>query len=196
VSRLLLIRHGPTAWNETGRVQGRSDTALSTDGRAAVAAWGLPPAAAGASWICSPLARARETAEILHGGPVTVEPRLIETDWGAWEGRTLAALRAELGAAMAANEARGLDFRPPGGESPREVQERLAAWLRERAALGRDTGAVTHRGVLRAALGLATGWNFVAAPPLVLDRDGVLLLHVEGDGQTSLGPTGLSLEPA
>ena len=59
----------------------------------------------------------------------TVEPALIETDWGHWEGRTLAELRQRHGGEMAALEARGLDFRPPGGESPRDVQARLASWL-------------------------------------------------------------------
>src|SRR3546814_10532072 len=58
---------------------------------------------------------------------------LVETDWGAWEGRTLAELRADLGAGMAANEARGLDFRPPGGESPRDVQDRMRPLLAELA---------------------------------------------------------------
>src|SRR5690606_38605102 len=123
VTLLLMLRHGPTAWNEAGRIQGRSDPPLSAAGRAAVAAWTLPPEAAGARWLSSPLGRARETAAILHRGSVAVEPRLIETDWGEWEGRTLPALRAALGEAMAANEARGLDFRPPGGESPRDVQD-------------------------------------------------------------------------
>ena len=46
----------------------------------------------------------------------------------------LADLRAELGPAMAENEARGLDFRPPGGESPREVQARLKPFLADLAA--------------------------------------------------------------
>src|SRR3546814_19308546 len=51
--------------------------------------------AAGARWLGSPLARARDTAAILRGNPVEAESRLVETDWGAWEGRTLAELRAE-----------------------------------------------------------------------------------------------------
>jgi len=194
--QVALIRHAATDWNLEGRIQGREDVPLSKSGRDMVRRWRLPPELGRFVWVTSTLARAKETAALMGLAARTADPRLDEMDWAGWSGRTLADLRAEFGADMAANEARGLDFRPPGGESPREVQERLAAWLRERAALGRDTGAVTHRGVLRAALGLATGWDFVAAPPLVLDRDGVLLLHVEGDGQTSLGPTGLSLEPA
>ncbi|GAB4359952.1 MAG: histidine phosphatase family protein [Kiloniellaceae bacterium] len=173
MSRLLLIRHGATAWNEAGRIQGRSDPPLSPAGRAAVAAWTLPPEAARAQWLSSPLARARETAEILSGGAVAQEPRLIETDWGEWEGKTLAALRAELGEAMAANEALGLDFRPPGGESPRDVQQRLRPLLAALAARGGTTVAVTHKGVIRAVYALASGWDLRGAPPAKL-RDGCL----------------------
>jgi broad specificity phosphatase PhoE len=168
VSRLLLIRHGATAWNEAGRIQGRSDTPLSPAGRAAVAAWTVPPQAAGARWLCSPLVRARDTAALLHGRAVAEEPRLIETDWGEWEGRSLAGLRAELGAAMAENEARGLDFRPPGGESPRDVQDRLRPLLAELAAEPDPVVAVTHKGVIRAVYALASGWDMRGKPPVKL----------------------------
>src|SRR3546814_14767208 len=92
------------------------------------------------------------------------ESRLVETDWGAWEGRTLAELRADLGAGMAANEARGLDFRPPGGESPRDVQDRLRPLLAELADAGEDVVAVTHTGVLRALYALASGWAMRGKP--------------------------------
>lgn len=165
MTRLLVIRHAATAWNAAGRIQGRSDQPLSPDGRAAVAGWTLPPEAAGARWLSSPLTRARDTAALLHRGPVETEPRLIETDWGEWEGRTLADLRAELGAAMAANEARGLDFRPPGGESPRDVQRRLSPLLGELADRDTTVMAVAHKGVLRALYALACDWDMRGRPP-------------------------------
>ncbi len=176
MSRLLLIRHGATAWNEAGRIQGRSDPPLSPAGRAAVSAWRLPAqvydAAADTRWLSSPLTRARDTAAILHGAPVETEARLIETDWGAWEGRSLADLRDELGPAMAENEARGLDFRPPGGESPRDVQNRVRPLLESLAQKTAGTAgtvvAVTHKGVIRAVYALACGWDMRAKPPAKL----------------------------
>ena len=61
---------------------------------------------------------------------------------------------------MAENEARGLDFRPPGGESPRDVQERLAPLLAELDSA--RPILVTHKGVLRALYALATGWTMTA----------------------------------
>ena len=187
--KFVLIRHGRTAWNEQGRMQGRADLPLSPAGRAEVLGWRLPPAWADAHWLTSPLCRATETAALLTDRPVAVEPRLIEMDWGAFEGRTLAELRAEAPAAMAANEARGLDFRPAGGESPREVRTRLESLF---ADLGADPAAdaiavcVTHKGVVRAALSLATGWDMLAKPPLRLADDAALVLNRQPGGQIAL----------
>jgi probable phosphoglycerate mutase len=168
---LVLIRHGATQWNLEGRIQGRADPPLAPEGRAAVSAWRLPPEMAGAPgigdwvWLTSPLARARETAALLHAAPVSVEPALIEMDWGAWEGRRLAELRSEGGPGMVAREARGLDFRPPGGETPREVRARLRPLLERLEAAGRATIAVTHKGVIRALYTLASGWDMTGRPP-------------------------------
>jgi broad specificity phosphatase PhoE len=176
--RIVLIRHGHTAWNQEGRMQGRADIPLSPAGREEVLRWRLPDAWAGARWLSSPLARATETAALLTNRPADIEPRLIEMDWGAWEGRTLADLRAEMSDAMAANEALGLDFRPPGGESPREVRARLEslfADLTDELVL-----CVTHKGVIRAAVSLATGWDMLAKPPLRLADDSALILERDG----------------
>jgi broad specificity phosphatase PhoE len=179
---MLLIRHGRTAWNEQGRMQGRADLPLAPEGRAQILRWRLPEAWAGAHWLSSPLRRATQTAALLTDGPVAIEPRLIEMDWGAFEGRTLADLRAEMPAAMAANEARGLDFRPEGGESPREVRTRLESLLADLAAEP-DVIFVTHKGVIRAALSLATGWDMTSKPPLRLADDTALILHCDASGR-------------
>ncbi|MGP1394841.1 MAG: histidine phosphatase family protein [Inquilinaceae bacterium] len=165
-----VLRHGPTEWNETGIIQGRSDVPLSPAGRAAVARWRLPPDLDGYRWLTSPLIRAAETARLLGRDP-TEDPRLAEMDWGAWEGRSLAALRAELGPALTEMEATGLELRGPGGESPRDVQDRLRPLLAELARDGRPTAAVCHKGVIRALYALATGWDMTGNPPTKL-RDG------------------------
>ncbi len=156
---IALIRHAPTAWNDKGRIQGRSDVSLSRRGVALAREWVVPPALAGLSWVASPLARARETAALMGAGDCPTDPRLMEADWGDWEGRILRELRAELGGVLARNEARGLDLQPPGGERPRDVRDRFAEWAAETAAAGRASIAVTHNGVIRAAYSLATGWD-------------------------------------
>jgi probable phosphoglycerate mutase len=79
-------------------------------------------------------------------------------------------------------EGRGLDFRPPEGESPRDLQARLTPLLARLAAEGTDTLAVTHRGVIRSLYALATGWDMRAEAPDKL-RDGcVQLLALARDG--------------
>ena len=186
---LLLIRHGATAWNAAGRIQGQTDVPLSPRGRREVAAWRLPEAWQDARWLASPLGRARETAALLTDRPVAIDPRLSEMDWGAWEGQRLTELRAAAPAVMAQNEARGLDFRPPGGESPREVCARLRLLIAELAAAPTPVVAVTHKGVMRAALVLATGWDMRGKPPHRLQRDRAFALACSSDGRLELaGP--------
>jgi len=129
---------------------------------------------------------ARRTAAVLAGGAVSCAPALIEMDWGEWEGRRLADLRAEHGLAMAANEARGPDFRPPGGESPRMVQRRLACWLAETARRGRPTVAVAHRGVLRALYAEAAGWDMLGRPPRALASPAAHLFDITPGGRPRL----------
>lgn len=163
---LLVIRHAATDWNAAGLIQGRADPGLSAAGRAQAATARLPAGWADARCLSSPLIRAMETARLLGLAP-RAEPRLIEMDWGGWEGESLKSLRARLGEVMAENEGRGLDFRPPGGESPRDVQDRLRPLL---AQLGGPTIAVTHKGVLRALYALAAGWPMTGkAPHKLLD---------------------------
>ena len=165
MTTLVLIRHGSTDWNRDHLVQGMSDIPLGDHGRTEVAGWRLPDAFHGYDRVCSPLSRARETAEILFGEAVPADHRLREMDWAEWEGRTLADLRAEIGDLMTAWEARGLDFRAPGGESPREVQARVLPFLAERARAGTPTVAVCHRGVIRAIYALAISWDMTNKAP-------------------------------
>ena len=178
---LALLRHGDTPWTAEGRIQGRSDVPLSDAGRAALRSLELPPECRGLRIVSSPLARCVESAALLGAPHAPHEPRLAEMSWGAWEGRRLADLRAELGRAMEENEARGWNFRPDGGESPREVLERVRGWLAE---LKEPTLAVTHRGVIRAMVASATGWDMLGKPPAKLDWSAVHLFRV-GPGGTA-----------
>jgi len=185
--RLALLRHAPTGWNETGRLQGSSDIKLSDAGRDAVRGWILPAPIDSWRRIASPLARARETASLLKPpADAAIEPRLTEMNWGEWEGRTLADLRAELGDEMIRREIAGLDFRAPGGESPREVQARVKPWLAELAANGEDALAITHKGVVRAIYALATGWDMTAREPDRFKYPALHLFRVGRDGAVVL----------
>lgn len=182
MTTLILIRHGPTEWNEIGRVQGHTDIPLSVAGRARVKTWRVPAPLLAHHWIASPLSRARETAEILSGRSPAIEPRIAEMHWGEWEGETLDNLRARYGDAMVENEAKGLDFRAVGGESPRDVCARIATFFTDRARGGQDTVAVSHKGVIRAALALATGWDMTGKPPADLDWSAAHEFVLDADG--------------
>ena len=123
MTKLALIRHGHTDWNRAGRIQGRTDIPLDEGARVELQGYKLPNAWADADLISSPLLRAQQTAEIISGRAPTLNDSLIEMNWGDWEGRIRAELAETLGDAFRENEARGLDFTPPNGESPRMVQE-------------------------------------------------------------------------
>ena len=190
---LLLLRHGPTAWNAEGLIQGRTDIPLSPEGEGVVRSWVLPDRLRDRAWVASPLKRAAATAAILGLDPVP-DARLVEMDWGAWEGRTLAGLRAELGDLMAAWEARGLDFRGPGGESPRDVQDRLRPWLAEVAAAGRPAGAVAHKGVIRAIYAMATCWDMTDKPAHKLLDGCAHRFTLAADGTPTVAELNIALE--
>ncbi|GAA4855674.1 hypothetical protein GCM10023201_57560 [Actinomycetospora corticicola] len=92
VTELVLVRHGETEWHDGNRYAGRTDVALTARGLEqadALAAWA---ADAGLdAVVCSPLSRARRTAEpaaAAAGCPLVVEPDLVEVDFGAGDGLT------------------------------------------------------------------------------------------------------------
>jgi len=93
--RLVVVRHGETAWSRAGRHTGRSDVSLTAAGRRQARA--LSPRLAGdgfARVLTSPLVRARETAELAGFAAADVDDDLVEWDYGAYEGRTSEAIRA------------------------------------------------------------------------------------------------------
>lgn len=192
-----VLRHAPTEWNASGRLQGLTDTCLSPDGAAAARRWRLPPPADGWKRLSSPLQRARRTAELLQpSAAVTIDSNLREMSFGIWEGRTLPELRAAGGAAFAAAEAAGLDFQPPGGESPRTTMTRIGRWTSDLAFAGEPVVAVSHKAAIRALLALATGWNMLGRPPHKLDWRSVHFFVAHGDGRVTIERLNVSLEGA
>lgn len=183
---LALVRHGLTSWNENKLVQGRSDIPLSKKGRTQVGNWRVPDEVKDFFIVSSPLIRAKETARALFGKSIPTDDRLVEMNWSEWEGRSLNELRSELGNLMEAWEAKGLDFRAPGGESPREVQQRLKPFMRERAKTKKNTLAVCHKGVIRAVYALSINWDMTSKPPQKLKDDCVHLFELAKDGTPSV----------
>ena len=190
-----LLRHAPTEWNAAGRLQGLTDTCLSPEGEAAARRWRLPAPADGWKRMSSPLQRARRTAELLQpSAAVSIDSALREMSFGVWEGRTLAELRVAGGAAFAAAEAAGLDFQPPGGESPRTAMARIGAWAGSIAQAGEPVVAVSHKAAIRALLALATGWNMLGRPPHRLDWRSVHFFVAHADGRVTVDRLNVPLE--
>ena len=163
--RLVLLRHGRTAWNLAGRAQGHADTDLDETGHAqAVAAATSLAALAPAQLWSSDLARARQTASYVEratGLAAKADARLREYDVGARQGMDL----DEFAVAFPAEHRQWLagDGLPqvPGAESTDDVLDRMLPALRE--ALGAlapgETGiVVTHGAALKVALLGLLGW--------------------------------------
>jgi broad specificity phosphatase PhoE len=158
-----LARHGQTAYNAEGRFQGHLPVPLDDIGRAQ--ARELAEAVADVevkTLVCSPLARARETADIVAqriGLTPEEDARFAETDTGDWTGRSFAEIEAEDPEGFRRFQVSDPTFRYPGGESFAEQSERVQDGLRDLRARPEALPAlvVCHRGVIRLALAAATG---------------------------------------
>ena len=168
--RIVLLRHGRTAHNATGVIQGQLDTPLDDAGRRqAEQVARVLRAPAPAVLLTSDLTRASETAAALAsavGTGAVADPRLRELDLGAWQGLT-SAEAAERFPDEHARWRAGADVRRGGGETYREAGERAAACVRDHLPAAGTLVAVTHGGTARAALGVLleldpTSWGRLA----------------------------------
>ena len=157
-NEVLLVRHGETDDNAADRFQGRIDTPLNERGREQSRALAAALAGEGLRALySSPLARARETAEIVGarlGLAPVYDARLMEADAGDWSGRLYTEIVAGQPGAFDAWRARDPGFRFPGGESVAEQAERVAAALLDVAAGPLPALVVAHGGTLRAVEGV------------------------------------------
>ena len=191
--KIALLRHGPTEWNAAGRIQGHTDIALSEAGLAKMRRLRLPFAVSRV--YCSPLLRARQTAEALALADPVQDARLMEQHWGQWEGLTRDQIFAQHGddAFIRCGSQQGTAFRPLGGESTGELHARVAGFLKDVASGDGDAVGIAHLGVLRAAYTLATGWAMDAPMPPDLDVSKILLLSLDANGKPSIAHLNLEL---
>lgn len=167
-TKMLLVRHGETAWNAERRLQGHLDIALNAEGerQAALLAGALGGERIDAV-IASDLVRARQTADAVaraHGLPVQLDKSLRERCYGGFEGLLYTEIAQRFPLQFAAWQARDVDaVLPPGvnrGETFRQFHQRVSAALLRWAAAhpGQTLVLVAHGGVLecayRSALGL------------------------------------------
>ncbi len=174
--RLAMLRHGHTAWNRAGRIQGRSDIALDDTARAELAAQALPAPWDAADLCASPLQRAFETGVLVAGRAPDTVAALTEMNWGDWEGRKGIDLKATPSSGFRDIETWGWDYCPPNGETPANVWDRLAPWI---SGLTRDTVAICHIGIMRVILARAHGWEFSGPPPFAIKRNRLFVVDLD-----------------
>ena len=224
---LWLVRHGHTVVHGTGGVAGRSDVALSAEGREALERLGsaladhLLGTGAVPRWTSSPLGRTRESAALLRAASgqssraLAIDPRLVELDFGHWEGMSWEAVHREHGEALAAWGEDWVSRSPPGGESFAEQAARCGAWFDEavdrtlvRAGIeagqeaGQEAGGevsgedrasanedglivLTHGGSIRALACRLLGWPLRSAMRLTVDP--ATVCRFERDARTATG---------
>jgi broad specificity phosphatase PhoE len=156
-----LARHGQTAYNHEGRFQGQQPIPLDDTGRAQAAELAERAAPYGFAVLwCSPLLRARETADIV-AARIGLEPkddaRLMETDAGDWTDLSFAEVRAVEQERFDAFARADPDFSFPGGESFVEQDARVGAAIEDIRRGPLPALVVCHGMVIRAAMTVFAG---------------------------------------
>jgi broad specificity phosphatase PhoE len=181
--RLVLLRHGQTEWSASGQHTSRTDIPLTDRGRVLAQETadlgrrilrGRPPALV----LTSPRARAQVTAELVGLHVDRVDDRLVEWDYGEYEGRTTSEIRTEQpGWSIWERGA-------PGGETPEQVTKRaddLIADVATTLADG-DVVLVGHGHFSRALMARWIGLAVVEGARFMLDAPAWAVLgHYHGD---------------
>lgn len=168
---LLLIRHGESAHNAAGLIQGQHDAPLSPRGRVqarrlAARLAADPPDAL----YCSDLSRAFDTAEPIAaacGLPLHPDPRLREVDMGRWSNRSWREVQRLYPSQWAQFQREEPTFKRGGGECATEVQQRMVAAIEEIVARhgGQRVAIVSHGFAIRTFLA-----HFLGLPLTLLSR--------------------------
>ncbi len=182
---IYFIRHGETEWNAEARYQGQADIPMNARGREQARHNGLSlrpllPGIAEADYVASPLARARETMQIvrtvlaLSPDDFRIDDRLKEAHYGDWQGTLAADLPHVDAAGLVARTRDPYRWRPQGGESYEDLMARAVPWFQ---SIERDTVVVSHGGVSRVLRGHILGLDLKSVPLLDVPQDRVLLLR-------------------
>ena len=162
-TRLIVVRHGETAWNVDTRIQGQLDIGLNATGERQAQQLGEALAdETVAAVYASDLSRAWNTARAVAGSlgiEVIAEPRLRERAFGQFEGRTFADIEANSPDDARRWRTRDPEFAPAGGESLIVFRERVTAVVAELSARhpGEPVVLVAHGGVMDVLYRAATG---------------------------------------
>ncbi|TPJ89517.1 histidine phosphatase family protein [Mesorhizobium sp. B2-5-13] len=182
-----IARHGQTAWNAEFRLQGQADTDLNALGRDQATRNGHRLAELIGDpnefdFVASPMRRTRETMERIRAA-MKLDPlayrtdiRLIEVNFGDWQGFTFAELDTRFPGASRTRARDKWNFQPPGegAENYQMLLERVKPWFDE---IDRKTICVTHGGVMRALFRFVLDRPEDEAANLEIPHDRVLKLE-------------------
>jgi probable phosphoglycerate mutase len=177
---IAFARHGQTAPNREGLVLGRADPELTEEGHLQAAL--LAARLAGepvTAILASPLLRARQTAEAIGeacGVPVVLDDRLVEIDWGTWEGRPAGSLATSDVDRWKADKGTA-----PEGESLDSLAQRVESFCTEHVEDGLVV-AVSHVSPIKAAAAWALGVDGTVAWRMYL---GLASITRVGQGRTT-----------
>jgi broad specificity phosphatase PhoE len=185
--RLLLVRHGITAWNSDGRMQGHTDVPLSSQGvrQAELLACRLAGEHIDAVYS-SDLLRAARTAELIasrHGLTVCFTTALREYGLGAWEGKTdIEIIECGDEELLSAYRRDPVSHRPRDGESLEAIWNRILG-VRDEILASRSAGTVVlvgHGGSMKVILADALGCRGPALPRIWLDNASLSVVEYYG----------------
>lgn len=181
------VRHGQTDWNAENRLQGQADIELNALGREQATENGrklaeLIPDPQAFDFVASPMKRTRATMERVRAAmgldphAYRTDPRLVEVNFGDWQGFTYAELEQQHPGISGERSLDKWDYLPPGegAESYQTLYERIKPWFEE---LDCDTVCVTHGGVIRALFRLVEKISKEEAASLETPQDRVLRLR-------------------
>jgi probable phosphoglycerate mutase len=169
-----LIRHGETEWSASGKHTGRTDIPLTDAGRERAVRVGKFLAGHSFAAVCtSPMRRARDTARLAGFEDATVDDDLLEWDYGAYEGRTTADIRA--------SQPDWSVWTSPmkNGESLAELGERARRAMQSAVAAGGDVAIFSHGHFLRVLAATWAGLSPSCGMVLRLDTGAVSILGYE-----------------
>jgi probable phosphoglycerate mutase len=182
-----IVRHGQTAWNVEYRLQGQADVPLDDVGRRQATANGLHlaqliPDPRAFDFVASPLRRTRMTMELVREAmkldpqAYRTDPRLMELNFGDWQGFTFAELEARDPGSTKARGPDKWDFVPPGkeAESYQMLLERVRPFYEE---LRQPTVCVAHGGVMRALFRMVEKLPKAQAARVETPQDRILRLQ-------------------
>lgn len=178
-AELWLVRHGATAWSDDGRHTGRTDVPLLPRGEEQAQA--LAPRLGAhrfALVLCSPLARARDTARLAGFPDAEIDDDLLEWDYGAYEGLTIDQIRSQDPTwTLWTSETRD-------GETAAEVEARVRRVIDRGERVDGDVLLFAHGHVLRVLTAVYLGFGPDAGSQFALDTTTINVLGYEHEYRT------------